>query len=115
MGEETKSFEHFLRKQQYLLVNFTLKKREGTLLDTMVIRASMIDKSETQNEEDDPPIYSTSMKVFSHKDGLSSLTKIANVIETRGNYQIQFDYGGLVLEAVLKNKLQIINHFLSLF
>ncbi|EDR25548.1 protein phosphatase 2C, putative [Entamoeba dispar SAW760] len=102
MTEEnkTKSFEFFIGKQKTLIVNFQLTKKEGSLLDSLLIKASLIDKNEPENQNGN--IYTTTMKVFSHKDGLETLTHIINVNEVNDGYQIQFDYGGLVMDTVVR-------------
>ncbi|KAL7720074.1 Protein phosphatase 2C [Entamoeba marina] len=42
------------------------------------------------------------MKVFSHKDGLDSLTNILAAKEVPEGYELQFDYGGMIMETTLK-------------
>ncbi|KAL7719059.1 Protein phosphatase 2C [Entamoeba marina] len=42
------------------------------------------------------------MKVFSHKDGLDSLTNILSAKEIPDGYLLQFDYGGMLMETILK-------------
>ncbi|GAT98219.1 protein phosphatase domain-containing protein [Entamoeba histolytica] len=107
MTEEnkTKSFEFFIGKQKTLIVNFQLTKKEGSLLDSLLIKASLIDKNEPEKENSN--IYTTTMKVFSHKDGLETLTHIINVNEVNEGYQIQFDYGGLVMDTIVRKPISV--------
>lgn len=103
MSEEstTKSFEHFIGKQRTLQITFQLTKKEGALLDTLIVQAKLVDKNDTERVGE---MYSSSMKVFSHKDGLDSLTHIVAANEINEGFQIQFDYGGMILEAIIRKQ-----------
>ncbi|ELP88888.1 protein phosphatase 2C, putative [Entamoeba invadens IP1] len=103
MGESnaTKTFTQFIGKQKTLFVNFSLTKKEGSLLDTLQLVSYLEDKSLPEDQQD-PTSYTAVMRVFSHKDGLNSLTRILFASEVAGGFLVQFDYGGLVLDSVVK-------------